>query len=182
MGWLKIDFPLELWIPLIHSIPIMYDTMGSKVDCETLSPKKRPKTEILADIILDDWLQRWLGPQIWKVLALLISFHETNCLSNSFIILYTISWLFKFYYSCHTAMNGLCPKHMLTSKWHKFDMWSSPQKFLECRNRKQGTLLQSTSHLVVGWWKLEPSLKRHGKNIARMANAVTITLYSKVTM
>ena len=68
--WSKIDFPPEFQTRQMHSFPIMYNTMGSKVDGlavrDHFLPKNGLKTAILGDTILDR-LQRGLGPKFLKV-------------------------------------------------------------------------------------------------------------------
>ena len=55
--WSKIDFPPEFQTRQMHSFPIMYNTMGSKVDGlavrDHFLPKNGLKTTILGDTIRD---------------------------------------------------------------------------------------------------------------------------------
>ena len=77
--WSKIDFPPEFQTRQMHSFPIMYNTMGSKVDGlavrDHFLPKNGLKTAILADTIL--------GPQFLKLLALFKCSHLTLAQNSS---------------------------------------------------------------------------------------------------
>ena len=57
----------------MHSFPIMYNTMGSKVDGlavrDHLLPKNGLKTAILADTILDRLTLEGAGTQFLKILG-----------------------------------------------------------------------------------------------------------------
>ena len=69
--WSKIDFPPEFQTRQMHSFPIMYNTMGSKVDGlavrDHFLPKNGLKTAILGDTILDRLTSEGAGTQILKV-------------------------------------------------------------------------------------------------------------------
>ena len=71
--WSKIDFPPEFQIRQMHSFPIMYNTMGSKVDGlavrDHFLPKNGLKTAILGDTILDRLTSERAGTQIFKGIA-----------------------------------------------------------------------------------------------------------------
>ena len=66
--WSKNDFPLEF-----HSFPIMYNTMGSKLDGlavrDHFLPKNGLKTAILGVTILDRLTSEGAGTQIFKAIA-----------------------------------------------------------------------------------------------------------------
>ena len=68
--WSKIDFPPEFQNLKMHSFPIMYNTMGSKVDGlavrDHFLPKNGLKTAILGDTILDRLTSEGAGTQIFK--------------------------------------------------------------------------------------------------------------------
>ena len=68
--WSKIDFPPEFQIRQMHSFPIMYNTMGSKVDGLAVRnhflPKNGLKTAILVATILDRLTSEGAGTQIFK--------------------------------------------------------------------------------------------------------------------
>ena len=71
--WSKIDFPPEFQTRQMHSFPIMYNTMGSKVDGlavrDHFLPKNVLKTAILGDTILDRLTSERAGTQIFKGIA-----------------------------------------------------------------------------------------------------------------
>ena len=71
--WSKIDFPPEFQTRQMHSFPIMYNTMGSKVDGlavrDHFLPKNGLKTAILGDTILDRLTSERAGTQIFKGIA-----------------------------------------------------------------------------------------------------------------
>ena len=71
--WSKIDFPPEFQTRQMHSFPIMYNTMGSKVDGlavrDHFLPKNGLKTAILGDTILDRLTSEGAGTQIFKGIA-----------------------------------------------------------------------------------------------------------------
>ena len=69
--WSKIDFPPEFQIRQMHSFPIMYNTMGSKVDGlavrDHFLPKNGLKQLFWGTQFWIDWLQRGLGAKFLKV-------------------------------------------------------------------------------------------------------------------
>ena len=71
--WSKIDFPPEFQTRQMHSFPIMYNTMGSKVDGLAVRnhflPKNGLKTAILGDTILDRLTSEGAGTQFFKTHA-----------------------------------------------------------------------------------------------------------------
>ena len=71
--WSKIDFPPEFQTRQMHSFPIMYNTMGSKVDGlavrDHFLPKNGLKTVFLSITILDHPTSDWAGTQIFKGIA-----------------------------------------------------------------------------------------------------------------
>ncbi len=71
--WSKIDFPPEFQTRQMHSFPIMYNTMGSKVDGlavrDHFLPKNGLKTAILGFTILDRLTSEGAGTQIFKGIA-----------------------------------------------------------------------------------------------------------------
>ena len=71
--WLKNDFLQEFQNRQMHSFPIMYNTMGSKVDGlavrEHFLPKNGLKTAILGVTILDRLTSEGAGTQIFKTIA-----------------------------------------------------------------------------------------------------------------
>ena len=71
--WSKIDFPPEFQTRQMHSFPIMYNTMGSKVDGlavrDHFLPKNGLKTAILGDTIQDRLTSEEAGTPILKSLG-----------------------------------------------------------------------------------------------------------------
>merc|ERR1719222_1383674 len=71
--WSKIDFPPEFQTRQMHSFPIMYNTMGSKVDGlavrDHFLPKNGLKTAIWAATVLDRLTSEGAGTQIFKGIA-----------------------------------------------------------------------------------------------------------------
>ena len=71
--WSKNDFPPEFPNRQMHSFPIMYNTMGSKLDGlavrDHFLPKNGLKTAILGDTILDRLTSEGAGTQIFKGIA-----------------------------------------------------------------------------------------------------------------
>ena len=71
--WSKIDFPPEFQTRQMHSFPIMYNTMGSKVDGlavrDHFLPKNGLKTAILVLTILDRLTLEGAGTQFFKGIA-----------------------------------------------------------------------------------------------------------------
>ena len=71
--WLKIDFPPEFQTRQMHSFPIMYNTMGSKVDGlavrDHFLPKNGLKTAILGEQIRHRLTSEGAGTQIFKGIA-----------------------------------------------------------------------------------------------------------------
>ena len=69
--WSKIDFPPEFQIRQMHSYPIMYNTMGSKVDHlavrDHFLPKNGLKTAILTDTIRDRLTSEGAGTPILTI-------------------------------------------------------------------------------------------------------------------
>ena len=69
--WSKIDFPPVFQIRQMHSFPIMYNTMGSKVDGlavrDHFLPKNGLKTAILGDTIRDRLTSEGAGTPILKI-------------------------------------------------------------------------------------------------------------------
>ena len=72
-GASKNDFPPEFQNRQMHSFPIMYNTMGSKLDGlavrDHFLPKNGLKTAILGDTILDRLTSEGTGTQIFKAIA-----------------------------------------------------------------------------------------------------------------
>ena len=71
--WSKNDFPPEFPNRQMHSFPIMYNTMGSKLDGlavrDHFLPKNGLKTAILGLTILDRLTSEGAGIQIFKAIA-----------------------------------------------------------------------------------------------------------------
>ena len=71
--WSKIDFPPEFQTRQMHSFPIMYNTMGSKVDGlavrDHFLPKNGLKTAILGEQIRHRLTSEGAGTQIFKGIA-----------------------------------------------------------------------------------------------------------------
>ena len=71
--WSKIDFPPEFQTRQMHSFPIMYNTMGSKVDGlavrDHFVPKNGLKTAILGEQIRYRLTSEGAGTQIFKGIA-----------------------------------------------------------------------------------------------------------------
>ena len=71
--WSKIDFPPEFQTRQMHSFPIMYNTMGSKVDGlavrDHFLPKNGLKTAILGEQIRYRLTSEGAGTQIFKGIA-----------------------------------------------------------------------------------------------------------------
>ena len=68
--WSKNEFPPQFQTRQMHSFPIMYNTMGSKVDGLAVRnhflPKNGLKTAILVATILDRLTSEGAGTQIFK--------------------------------------------------------------------------------------------------------------------
>ena len=71
--WSKIDFPPEFQTRQMHSFPIMYNTMGSKLDGlavrDHFLPKNGLKTAILGLTILDRLTSEGAGTKIFEAIA-----------------------------------------------------------------------------------------------------------------
>jgi len=71
--WSKIDFPPEFQTRQMHSFPIMYNTMGSKVDGlavrDHFLPKNGLKTAILGEQIRHRLTSEGAGTQFFKGIA-----------------------------------------------------------------------------------------------------------------
>ena len=71
--WSKNDFPPEFQNLKMHSFPIMYNTMGSKLDGlavrDHFLPKNGLKTAILGDTILDRLTSEGAGTKIFEAIA-----------------------------------------------------------------------------------------------------------------
>ena len=71
--WSKNDFPPEFQNLKMHSFPIMYNTMGSKLDGlavrDHFLPKNGLKTAILGDTILDRLTSEGAGTKIFEDIA-----------------------------------------------------------------------------------------------------------------
>ena len=71
--WSKNDFPPEFQNRQMHSFPIMYNTIGSKLDGlavrDHFLPKNGLKTAILGDTILDKLTSEGAGTQIFEAIA-----------------------------------------------------------------------------------------------------------------
>ena len=75
--WSKNDFPPEFQNREMHSFPIMYNTIGSKVDGlavrDHFLPKSGLKTAIWAATVLDHPTSKWAGTHNFKDIA---NFHR----------------------------------------------------------------------------------------------------------
>ena len=71
--WSKNDFPPEFPNRQMHSFPIMYNTMGSKLDGlavrDHFLPKNGLKTAILGDTILDRLTSEGAWTKIFEAIA-----------------------------------------------------------------------------------------------------------------
>ena len=89
--WSKIDFPPEFQTRQMHSFPIMYNTMGSKLDGlavrDHFLPKNGLKTAILGFTILDRLTSEGAGTQIFKGIAnFSMCFEKFGTLSSKILV------------------------------------------------------------------------------------------------
>ena len=86
--WSKNDFPPEFQNLKMHSFPIMYNTMGSKLDGlavrDHFLPKIGLKTAILGDTIMDRLTSEGAGTQIFKAFMLYFIQSKLACCRQIF--------------------------------------------------------------------------------------------------
>ena len=142
--WSKIDFPPEFQTRQMHSFPIMYNTMGSKVDGlavrDYFLPKNGLKTAILGDTILDRLTSERAGTQIFKGIAnFSMCFEKFGTLSSKWamgkasnfnIVRSAGTW--NFFRCGHEKMlktdilhKTLIPRYLLTEKISRIGPWKS---------------------------------------------------------